>query len=501
MISKCEKCGADFEVDENSLKNGEMPERCPKCELDAAVSQEIMSAASPPPQRTRTFFQKVFYYNYFSLLKKPVVIIAAIIAGVLYGLYYQKTAVLLAPVGDIYLSLLKMCVFPILITAIITSVGKLFVTKEASTYIVRILIVFILMLSLTGIVGITTGYIGKPGKGLSKEAQVTLGKMLNESDKKAMQPVDLETREMEILAFVKSMIPENIFNSLNLGSSLQILFFSLILGVATGFLPEIEGRLIISFSESLFKAFFAIINWILYLLPIALFCLLASQIANTGVDILVAMTKFVIMVYAAALVIMLISSLIIWYSTGIGVFRSIAKLKDCLLIGFGTQSTFASMPSQLDGLKSLNVNPELSNLVVPIGGVICRFSMVITYSMATIFTAQLYGVELGTGAIFTALFLSVLAAVAGAGTPGIVSIAMISIVLGPLGLPSAAIIVLLLAINPVIEPITTMANVHSIVAATSLIGKGVQSETPAAESYPADWDAYDQAAPAARTSI
>ena len=93
--------------------------------------------------------------------------------------------------------------------------------------------------------------------------------------------------------------------------------------------------------------------------------------------------------------------------------------------------------------------------------------MVIVYSVATVFTAQLYGVSMSITGLLTALVLSVVAAVAGAGTPGIVSIAMIAIVLGPLGLPSGAIIVLLLAINPVIDPIITLANVHANVAATS----------------------------------
>ena len=123
---------------------------------------------------------------------------------------------------------------------------------------------------------------------MSRDAQRTLGKMLSESDKKSgedqtVSSKDTRNQERNLLVFIKSMIPENIFNALNAGSSLQILFFSLILGVATGFLPEIEGKLILSFSESLFKAFFGIISWILYLLPVGLFCLIASQIASTGV--------------------------------------------------------------------------------------------------------------------------------------------------------------------------------------------------------------------------
>ena len=80
-----------------------------------------------------------------------------------------------------------------------------------------------------------------------------------------------------------------------------------------------------------------------------------------------------------------------------------------------------------------------------------------------------FGVPLGVGGIVIATVLVVLAAIAGAGTPGIVSLAMISIVFGPLGLPSTAIVVLLLAVNAVIEPVTTMTNIFAVSAATAFI--------------------------------
>jgi proton glutamate symport protein len=493
MKSKCDQCGVEFDADPKVLVAGG-PLICTKCEFNVALKEET---AKPAPDADKlkvspSLLQRVFSYNYFVLLKKPVVILAAIAGAVLFGLYYKDTALILAPFGGIYLALLKMCVFPILITAIITSVGKLFVSKEASSYVIRILVVFTIMLFMVGAISLGASLLGQPGSGLAKEDQVVLGKMLSESDKKsdAADPA-ASSKDANLLDFVKSMIPENIFSSLNEGSSLQILFFSLILGVASGFLPEIESRLILSFSESLFKAFFGIISWILYLLPFGLFCLISSQIASTGIEIMMAMFKFVIIVYASALVVMVLASIIIWVSTGRNIIRSFIILKDCLLIALGTQSTFASMPSQLEGLKNLQVSSELSNLVVPIGAVICRFSMVITYTIATIFTAQLYGVEMTWSMYAITVFLSILAAVAGAGTPGIVAIAMISIVLGPLGLPSGAIIVMLLAINPVIDPITTMANVHAIVAGTTLVAKGARPMVPDTD---AEWGPVPTAA-------
>lgn len=424
------------------------------------------------PEVSQTAGQGSGKGNPLNWLKKPAVIFVAIIGGVLFGVYYQSVALEIWPVGKIYLSLLKMCVFPILVTAIISSVGKLLGSQGAKTYIKRILLIFGLMLFGASLLGITMGYLGKPGTGLSESAQQTLGKMLHDSDKASQGRSEAERG---ILTFIREMIPENIFSALNQGASLQILFFSLILGIATGFLAPEHGQRILSLSDALFHAFFTIIAWIMYLLPIGLFCLIAGQIASTGADILMAMAKFVIIVYLSSFVLILINGVLIWYSTGQGFIQGFGKLKDALIIALGTQSTFASMPAALEGLEKLRVSEQLCQLVIPLGAVICRFSMILTYSTATVFTYQLYNVQAGPAGLVLALFLSILAAVAGAGTPGIVSIAMVSIVLGPLGLPSGAIIVLLLAINPVIEPITTMANIHANCAATALIAKGIRA--------------------------
>ena len=167
---------------------------------------------------------------------------------------------------------------------------------------------------------------------------------------------------------------------------------------------------------------------------------------------------------------MIINNFLIKRYTNYSFIDCFFKLKEPLIIGLGTQSTFASIPAAIESLiNELKINKEIVNLVIPIGAVICRFSMVIIYSAAVIFTSQLYNVGFGIKEFIICLILSVIAAIAGAGTPGIVSIAMISIILTPLHLPVEAIVVLLLAINPLIDPIATMTNVHSNCAATVVI--------------------------------
>ena len=405
-------------------------------------------------------------------LKSPFLIILAMIMGILVGIFYKNVAVFVAPAGVIYLNLLKMTVLPILITAIITSIGRLFSHEHVQSYLGRIVLISLAALFLCALLSLSISLVVKPGTGLNKEAQVTLGKTLNLADQQGEMVV---VSHPGVCSFFEQLVPENIFHSMGEGASLKILFFCLIMGAATGLQQADKRKKILDLTDSLFHTFFTIISWIMYFLPIGLFSLLAGQIARTGITTIISMLKFVGVIYGVSLLLLLISACVISFSLRITPFRAVSALKECMLIAFGTQSTFASMPSAIEGLtEELGVDKKLVNLVIPLGAVLNRFSMIILYSVATVFAAQLYNIPLGSTEMLIAMLLSVLAAVAGAGMPGIVSLSMISIIFIPLGLPTAAILILLLAINPVIEPITTMSNIYANCAVTTLIVRSSQ---------------------------
>ena len=107
---------------------------------------------------------------------------------------------------------------------------------------------------------------------------------------------------------------------------------------------------------------------------------------------------------------------------------------------------------------------------------------------ASVFAAELYGVPLHAPQMIMVIFLSVLAGIAGAGAPGVVSLTMVSIVLLPLGLPAQAISVLLIAVYPIIDPITTLAGLYtnstiSVLVAVSNKNETAQALSPAGEHH------------------
>jgi proton glutamate symport protein len=387
----------------------------------------------------------------------------------------KESALFLQPIGDIYLRLLSMTILPILIAAIISSFGKIMGNKESASYLPKIVMFSLLFLFATGVLSMTLSAIFQPGD-ISEQAADILGRQVRNSGQSGLN-LGIAQEDQGLFEFLDQMIPANVFESVASGESLRILFFSIILGIAVGFQSSKNRDLIIKGSDALFKSFFTIIEWVMYLLPFGLFFMLWGQIAASGLDVVFAMGMFVLVTWLISALVFISSALIISFKLGVSPFKAIAALKESILIAGGTMSTFASMPAAIKGLEEeLGMDKELVNLVVPMGAVVNRFSMVILYGASLVFAAQLYSVELTIPQMILGALLVVLAAIAGAGTPGVVSISMVKIVLQPLGLPYDSIITLLFAVNPVIEPITTATNIYAVSATTAFIAGKKQDQ-------------------------
>ncbi len=406
--------------------------------------------------------------------KSPWLIIIGMAAGVLAGIFNRGLALKLAPLGDAYLSFLSMCVIPIMATAIVTSFGRLFRSREVSFFLRRIIVVLLLAMFISSLVGMAAAVIGNPGRGLGDDTLETLGKVLvqyEQSDPEKGRAVN----SFGLNEFINMIIPANIFNALYEGKNLQILFFSIVLGLTTGLLPSQKAELFLDITEVVFKAFEKAISVAMYFLPLGLLCLLAGQIAHTGVDILLAMTRFVVIIHIAGLALVLLGSVVIAFTAGVPLVRSFKDLREPLIIAFGTRNSYATIPSVFNVLhNNFNLPQNLINMVAPMGIVMCRYSMVLTFTIGTVFIAQLYKMPLGASQLAFIFFVSVVAALAGAGSPGVVAISMVSIVLSPLGLPSGSAVILLLAVNAIIDPILTVVNVHMTCAASVLITGGAR---------------------------
>lgn len=406
--------------------------------------------------------------------KSPWLIFAGMLAGVLLGLFNEELALKLTPLGDIFIAFLSMCVIPIMATAIITSVGRLLSSKEAGVYLKRIVLIFFASLLITNFVGLSVGLLGAPGKGLDQETRNTLGQVLLEIE--AESPLEEPEPLVGFAGLLEMLVPANIFNALYGGKSLQILFFSAIFGLTIGIMPSSKSEQFLDMTEVIFKAFEKAISLAMYFLPLGLLFMLAGQVARTGLDIFLALARFIMLIHVAAFILLFFATLLISFVSKKSFLHSLRELKEPIIIALGTRNSFATMPFVLENLRqNFHLPQNAINLVVPLSIVLCRYSMVLIFTIGTIFMAQLYAVSLGISQL-PFIFLSVfLAALAGAGSPSVIALSMIAIILTPMGLPVGAAIILFLASFAVIEPVLTVVNIYLTCAVTiAITGKSEQ---------------------------
>ncbi|MBO4320433.1 MAG: cation:dicarboxylase symporter family transporter [Treponema sp.] len=428
------------------------------------------------------------------ILKNPITIFLAVGLGIVFGIYEKSYALSLGIIGDAYLNLFQMTVIPILVTSIVASLAQLMKDKNARSHILKIIFVFLIMLTATSFFGAIAGYIGRPGENLGESTTEVLDSVIKDSadtsnDEIALYDATGDTAEKKssLVDFFFNIIPSNIFSAFSSGSILQLVFFSIIFGIAIGFLREDYSNRLINGAISLKESFQKLINWTMYGLPVGLVFLMGKQIAQVGVEILLAMVKFIVVFYIAGLAAILICTIIIWLKSGIkNPFKVLRKVIDPIIICFATRNSFAALPSSISALKALKYDHNTVDLVFPLGLTVLRFGNILYFAFASCFIAQIYDTPLSIPTMALIIVGSLLAGTATAGASGLLTLPMISLIMDPIGLPVESILVVFMAIDSLIDPMRTLLIVYVNIATTALVSskkkKGQQEELPDKET-------------------
>lgn len=413
----------------------------------------------------------------FRFLLNPWTILISVAIGSFIGTSYKEIAQVIAPFGNMYLTFLQMCVIPILVSALSSSIGKLIRAQGMSDTLAKMVFIFVTCLVLTSAIGMFVSLVGQPGTNLDDKTRANLGEVVKSSEfapdlvLSLSHPQETKKETPNVVDFFLHMIPKNVFEALAKGDTLSLIFFSIIFGIAIGFIPAGATEVnLIHLMELVYKSFQWLIQKFMYLLPLGLMCLLADQISKVGLYVFFAMIKFIIIFYLAGLLIICINFLIIWRNSGLSFKESVHAQIDPIIVAVGTLSSLASIPAAIDSLNSkLRFNADTINLCLPLGIVICRYGNILYFAIATIFIAQLYDTPLTLGSLSIILIGSVLAGVSTAGATGIITLQTMHIVLAPLGLPLEAALVLFIAIDPIIDPLRTLLIVHCNMATATFI--------------------------------
>ncbi len=363
--------------------------------------------------------------------------------GILAGLILrEQAAVWLQPIGDVYLNLIRMVVAPLVLFTIASSIAKLGEGVGAVRLGVRTLAWFALTSLLAVLVGFAFGHIVNPGLGLEN---LPLG----------------EVREREIptpLEVLIGIVPTNPFAALAEGRVLQILFFSALVGgalVALGDRAQGVRRLVDEGAAVIFR----ITRWVIQLTPIGVFGLIGAVVGGYGWEALLPLGKFIFAIYAACLfhIFVVYSGLLKLHRLKVRSFFRGAFA--AMQTAFATSSSLGTLPVTLrQTVERLGVPQAYAAFAVPLGANVKMDGCGAIYpSIAAIFIAQYFGIELSLTQYVLIGLTAVLGSLGTAGVPG-TSIVMLTLTLSTAGLPLEGI-GYIIAIDRIIDMMRTATNV------------------------------------------
>jgi len=378
-------------------------------------------------------------------------VIIAIVLGVLVGLYIPIVATSLKFIGVVFVNLLKMLVVPLIFASIFTAIAGLGGIDKLKKKGTKTLFFYILTTALATFLAIVAMNIFSIG-----EPTTTAGLVYEKAT--AVKPFSLE-------AMLVSFIPTNIFNSLTSGSMMQIIIFSILLAVASLYLKQEEQDTLFNFFLAISNAMLQMSKWIIKLTPIGVFSLISFVVADQGVDILVNLWKYMLMVLGVLLVHVLITlPSVLFIVKKINPYNYLNKVKDAILMAFSTASSAATLPVSLKTVvEKGGVSKESANFVLPLGATVSMDGTTI----AVLYIANLAGIDMSFTQQLILGLTVVMLSVGVAALPS-ASLVMMVVILNELGLPTEYIAIIV-SVDRILDMARTSVNVTSDLVVTKMV--------------------------------
>jgi Na+/H+-dicarboxylate symporter len=409
------------------------------------------------------------------VILNPWVILACLGSGFLIGANFPTVGLELSFVGDLYVDLLKMIVLPFMISAIILSLQRLIQEGGTQRFLGHIVLIFGVFSVGAVLMGMLAMSIARPGENLSDTLLLNLGNVVG-SDRASTDTVislygtDAEHHVQSLSEAIINLIPSNIFEALANGEALKALIFAVIFGVALGSVPNRIAGGLSQALETVYKTCETLTRWLSYPLPLVVVCMSASKIAETGVEPLQAMAKFVLVFSVSSLLLLALALTIIWKRSNASLRETFDALRQPFALAIATSNSATCMPAMIESLaQRLGFARTKVVLLVPLGISLLRVGPMLYYACGAMFIAQLYGRNLSGPELGLLLMGSVLAGFASAGMSSLVTVSLMGMVCIPLGLPFEAVLILFLAIDPICDIFRTLVMMMGNAAAVTLI--------------------------------
>ena len=383
------------------------------------------------------------------------------------------------PVGDLFLRLIRMVVVPLVFASLLVGTASLGDPKKLGRIGMKTIGLYLVTTALAITLGLIIANSVKPGSRLPAETQQEL--MTAYQEQAAGAEASLRQRPGTIDTLLE-VVPTNPAESLAGGDMLQIIFFAMFFGVALTLVKDrARADQIIGFFDGVTDAMIVVVHMVMELAPYGVFALIAAVIAIYGVQVLLSL-----LIYSACVLMGLALHMVLVYGTAVFVLGGMSPvfffrgIREAQAIAFATSTSSGTLPVTMEcAEKNLGVAEEISSFVLPLGSTVNMDGTALYQGVATVFIAQVFGIDLSIGQQLTIVLMATLASIGAAGVPG-VGVITLAMVLETLGLPLEGI-ALILGVDRFLDMARTTINVTGDSAVAVIVARSEGLLNPPAE--------------------
>lgn len=391
------------------------------------------------------------------------------------GLVSAKTASVignwLALPGQLFLLIVQMIVMPLVFASVIRGLAAGGKGQQLRRMGVRIAGYFVATSATAITIGLAVTLLIQPGRSIDG---ALVKKAIGSGT--GMVVTQLKNNNATLPSFSElpqkllTVLPANPLTSMVEGQMLQVILFAIIVGAALVSMVPAQAKPLLDLLGSLQEVCMTIVKVAMRLAPFAVFGLLAQLTTKIGPSLLLGMGVYVGTVLIGLAALVCVYLIILWVGTRTTPLRFLRATREVLLLAFSTSSSAAVMPLTLKTVEEkLNIKPAVSQFVIPLGTTINMDGTALYQGVAAIFLAQVFGIQLGVGAMLLIIITAVGASIGSPGTPG-VGVVVLSLVLGSVGIPVAGI-ALIMGVDRLLDMSRTAVNVMGDMVASTVMAR------------------------------
>ena len=383
------------------------------------------------------------------------------------------------PLGTIFVKLLKLIAIPLILASLIKGISDLKDISKFKTIGSKTIVTYIITTVIAISIGLILVNVINPGAGISSETVERLTTTYSESSGVQSKLAEATNQiQSSPLQFLVDTVPDNAFKAMSNNSlMLQVIFFTIFLGISMLLIGEEKSKPLKSFFDSLNFVVLKMVDLIMKTAPYAVFALLASVITSSNdPDLLLALLKYSGVVCLGLFLMILFYCAAVYFFTNSNPLVFLKKISPAQLLAFSTSSSAATLPLTMDRVENhIGVDKEVSSFVLPVGATINMDGTSLYQAVAAVFIAQALEFDLTLADQLTIVLTALLASIGSAAVPG-AGMVMLVIVLESIGFPSDKLAIglaLIFAVDRPLDMCRTVVNVTGDAAVSMIVGRSV----------------------------